>query len=118
MEEVARRPAAGVGGARPQRHRDQHYVHRAEGGDAEAAQQAPLLRRLNVVEIGQATPSFFIPQRLARWFSSLGRIRWPRPCRGRNTTSRPASLPVRKLSEARPNGVLTLTHFCWVKPSI
>src|SRR6266849_1695021 len=66
----------------------------------------------------QAAPSFFIAQTLARWFNSVGRIRWPRPCLGKNTTSRPASFPVRKLSEGGPNGVLTLTHFWSVNPSI
>ena len=65
-----------------------------------------------------ATPSFFMAQMLARWFSSLGKILWPRPCRGRKTTSRPAIFPVSKSSDGLPNGVLTFTHFWLVKPSM
>lgn len=65
-----------------------------------------------------ATPSFFMAQMLARWLSSLGRIRCPRPCLGKKTTSRSAIVPVRKSSEAAPNGVFTFTHFCLEKPSI
>ena len=37
--------------AAPKRDRDQHDVHRAERGDAEAAQQALLFRRLDAVEL-------------------------------------------------------------------
>ena len=41
----------------------------------------------------RSTPSDFMPQMLARKFNSEGEMRWPRPCRARNATSLPASLP-------------------------
>ena len=47
MEEVAR--GGIVFGAGPQRDRQQHHVHRAEGGDAERAQEALLLQKLDAV---------------------------------------------------------------------
>ena len=42
----------------------------------------------------------------------------PPVAHGRNTTSRPASVPVRKLSDGAPKGVLTLTHFWPANPSM
>ena len=66
----------------------------------------------------QATSSFFIAHMFARWFSSPGTMRCPRACRGRKTTSLPPRLPVRNWSEGGPKGVLMLTHFCRVNPSI
>src|SRR5688572_28780782 len=66
----------------------------------------------------QRTSRLFSAQMFARWFSSEGRIRWPRACRGRNATSRSAKVPVRISSDGEPNGVFTRTHFCPVSPSI
>src|SRR5213594_445340 len=65
-----------------------------------------------------ATPSFFIAHTLARWFSSLGRILWPRPFLGRKTTSPPASRPASNWSLVGSKGVLTVIHFWFVNPSM
>src|SRR6266704_1847756 len=42
---------------------------------------------------------------LARKFNSLGRIRWPLPCRARNATRFPSRVPRTNASEGVPNGV-------------
>jgi hypothetical protein len=41
-----------------------------------------------------STPSVFIPKMLARKFSSDGSRRWPAPCRARNATRFPRSVPM------------------------
>ena len=64
------------------------------------------------------TPSCFIAQMLARWLSSLGMMRCPRPCLGRKTTSLSFNWPVKNSSEGLPNGVSTGTHSWASKPSI
>ena len=42
---------------------------------------------------------------LARKFSSLGKMRCPRPCRARNATGRPSNSPTMYASLGAPNGV-------------
>src|SRR3954465_471820 len=42
---------------------------------------------------------------LARKFSSDGRMRWPTPCRARNATRRPRSVPVTYGPDGSPKGV-------------
>src|SRR6185295_6870077 len=44
---------------------------------------------------------------LARKFSSEGRMRWPTPCRARNATRLPRSVPITYGPDGSPNGVLT-----------
>src|SRR3954470_2325334 len=53
----------------------------------------------------RSTPSTLRPLILARKFSSDGRMRWPRPCRARNATRRPRSIPVTYGPDGSPNGV-------------
>jgi hypothetical protein len=49
-------------------------------------------------------PARFNPSMLARKLISDGGMRWPLSWRGRNTSSRPASLPNRNWPEGTPNG--------------
>ena len=51
------------------------------------------------------TPSAFSAQMLARKLSSDGRMRWPRPWRGRKATRLPSSSPMTIASDGVPNGV-------------
>src|ERR1700683_1024033 len=54
----------------------------------------------------------------ARKFSSLGRIRCPLPCRARNATSRPSSLPSTSTSLGSPKGVSTRSSRTSVSPGM
>src|SRR5687768_6581359 len=56
-----------------------------------------------------STPSIFIPKMLARKFSSDGESRCPAPCRARNATRFPRSVPIRYGPEGSPNGVVSAT---------
>src|SRR5688572_15084267 len=56
-----------------------------------------------------STPSIFMPKMLARKFSSDGESRCPAPCRARNATRFPRSVPVRYGPEGSPNGVVSVT---------
>src|SRR6185295_8878239 len=56
-----------------------------------------------------STPSVFMPNMLARKFSSDGDTRWPPPCRARNATRLPRSVPSRYGADGSPNGVVTFT---------
>src|SRR5713101_3375511 len=53
----------------------------------------------------RSTPSTLKPKIFALKFSSDGRIRWPMPCRGRNATRLPRSVPITYGPEGSPNGV-------------
>jgi hypothetical protein len=57
----------------------------------------------------RSTPSVFMAKMLARNGSSDGVSRWPMPCRARNTTSLPDSVPVTSGADGGPNGVSTVT---------
>src|SRR5687767_14796051 len=54
-----------------------------------------------------STPSIFIPKMLARKFSSVGISLCPAPCRARNATRFPRSVPIRYGPDGSPNGVST-----------
>src|SRR5579871_3965539 len=54
----------------------------------------------------------------ARKFNSVGRIRCPRPCRARNATFRPSSVPSTYASDGEPNGVSTFVSRTSLKPGI
>src|SRR5438132_3105880 len=58
-------------------------------------------------EISRSMPSSLNPKIFARKFSSDGRIRWPAPCRARNATRLPPSVPSRYGPDGSPNGVFT-----------
>src|SRR6266851_2735275 len=45
-------------------------------------------------------------------------MRWPRPCRARNATPFPSSMPSTMTSEGSPNGVFTRTSRVFVNPFI
>jgi hypothetical protein len=44
--------------------------------------------------------------------------RWPRPCRARNATRWPSSVPITMASEGSPNGVFTRTSRVCVRPGM
>src|SRR5471030_1532236 len=54
----------------------------------------------------------------ARKFSSLGKILCPLPCRARNATSRPSSLPSTSTSLGSPKGVSTRSSRTSVSPGM
>src|SRR5437868_1240371 len=54
----------------------------------------------------------------ARKFSSLGEMRCPRPCRERNATLRPSSVPRTYASDGAPNGVVCVISLMSVRPGI
>src|SRR5215471_5442104 len=55
---------------------------------------------------------------LARKFSSVGEMRWPRLCRARNATLRPSRFPRTYESEGSPKGVLILSSLRSLKPGM
>src|SRR5258705_13761322 len=65
-----------------------------------------------------STPSVFMPNTLARKFSSDGDTRWPPPCLARNATRLPRSVPSRYGPDGSPNGVVTFTSSRSVTPAI
>src|SRR6266571_6893479 len=65
-----------------------------------------------------STPSVFMPKMFARKFNSDGDTRWPPPCRARNATRLPRSVPSRYGAEGSPNGVVTLTSSRSVTPGM
>src|ERR1700752_2363996 len=54
-----------------------------------------------------STPSILKPRMFARKFSSDGERRWPAPCRARNATRLPRSVPRTYGPDGSPNGVVT-----------
>ena len=56
-----------------------------------------------------STPSIFMPKMLARKFSSDGSSRCPAPCRARNATRFPRSVPSSTGPDGSPNGVVSVT---------
>ena len=59
----------------------------------------------------RSTPSVLSAKMLAREFTSVGVMRWPRPWRGRKARRTPARVPTVMASLGSPKGVLTLDLF-------
>ena len=73
VEEIAGRALVLARGTRPERDREQHDVHRGEGGDAEAAQQPPLLGQSHRVGYRRGEGIGGIAKRLEPRHDRLGR---------------------------------------------
>ena len=69
-------------------------------------------------ETMSVTPQRFSASILARKLIADGGNTWPRPCRGRNTTGCPSSVPKQNSSEVRPNGLSTRRQATSASPSI
>src|SRR5437870_11626439 len=65
-----------------------------------------------------STPNVFMPKMFARKFSSDGDTRWPPPCRARNATRLPRSVPRTYAADGSPNGVVTFTSSRSVTPGM
>jgi hypothetical protein len=70
-----------------------------------------------LTEMTLVTPARLSASMLARKLISCGGMRWPRPWRGKNTSSCVPSRPNRSSSEGAPNGLSTRCQRCSVRPS-
>ena len=77
-----------------------------------------VVRTTAEIETISLQPARFKPSMLARKLMSDGGMRWPRSWRGRNTSSRPASLPNRNWPEGMPNGLSIVTQRVSVRPGM